>query len=78
MARKIFVPKSPEQTRLYEELQQFISTNPDFAVIKLKNKYSNKLIQTTIHELGYKTRTKKFKDPSTPEAITFKVYKYLK
>lgn len=78
MARKIFVPKSPEQMRLYEELQQFISAAPDSTVITLRNKYSNKLIQTTIHELGYKTQTKKFKDPSTPEAITFKVYKYLK
>lgn len=77
MVKNNFVPRSPEQERLYEELKKFISSNPQTVVVTLQNKYSNKLIQTTIHQLGYKTKTKKFKDTTNPKAIkAFTIYKY--
>lgn len=77
MVKNNFVPKGPKQTRLYEELQPFILNSPDSVIVTLKDMYSNKLIQSTIHKLGYKTQSKKFKDTKNPKTIkAFKIYKY--
>lgn len=76
MVKNNFVPKSIEQARLYEELKTFIFSDSTTIVVTLKNQYSNKLIQTTLHQLGYKTKTRKFKDPITKKIKPFTIYKY--